>query len=147
MDKPGSNSNSPELVEQAPEKMPEIVRTVHATAAQALEDAATMLEHEMQSHIQLMREEAHTLRSQGDIQANTIEALSLLIRDTHNAFKVQADKLASFRAGEQNGTLNPDGKYDAAPVPSIAPAPPNTSELSDLIYKGVSKPPRGQTGP
>src|SRR5688572_10157286 len=102
-DKPGNNSINPELVNQAPEKMPEIVRTMHATAAQSLEDAATMLEHEMQSHIQLMREEAQTLRTQGENQANTIEALSVLIRDTHKAFQVQADRLASFRAGEQNG--------------------------------------------
>jgi len=129
-DKPGSNSNSPELVEQAPEKMPEIVRTMHATAAQALEDAAEMLEHEMQSHIQLMRDEATTLRNQGDIQANTIEALSLLIRDTHNAFKTQAAKLASFRAGEQNGTSNP-----AQTIPY--PTPP--SALSDELHAQLDR--------
>jgi len=99
----GSDHVNPDLVNQAPEKMPEIVRSMHATAAQALEDAATMLEHEMQSHISLMREEAANLRTQGDNQANTIEALSVLIRDTHKAFQVQADRLASFRMGELNG--------------------------------------------
>jgi hypothetical protein len=87
-----------ELVEQAPEKMPEIVRSMHHTAAQAIDDAAMLLEREMQSHIQLMRDEADHLRNQGDGQAATIEALSLLIREAHNTFQVQADKLSSFRA-------------------------------------------------
>src|SRR4249920_1204192 len=85
-----------ELVEQAPEKMPEIVRSMHHTAAQAIDDAASLLEREMQSHIQLMRDEADNLRNQGDGQAATIEALSLLIREAHNTFQVQADKLSSF---------------------------------------------------
>ena len=147
-EKPGSNGNSPELVEQAPEKMPEIVRTMHATAAQALEDAAEMLEHEMQSHIQLMRDEAQTLRAQGDIQANTIEALSVLIRDTHNTFKTQADKLASFRAGEQNGTSqNP--AQDQVETPNPYPVPPSalSDKLNDelsSITKELFKPPRGK---
>jgi len=89
-----------ELVEQAPEKMPEIVRSMHHTAAQAIDDAATLLEREMQSHIQLMRDEADHLRNQGDGQAATIEALSLLIREAHNTFQVQADKLTRFRANQ-----------------------------------------------
>ena len=87
-----------ELVEQAPEKMPEIVRSMHHTAAQAIDDAAMLLEREMQSHIQLMRDEADNLRNQGEGQAATIEALSLLIREAHNTFQVQADKLSQFRA-------------------------------------------------
>lgn len=91
------------LVQQAPAKMPEIVRAMHDTAAKALEDAADMLEHEMQSHVQMMRDEASLLRTQGQSQANTIEALSTLIRDTHNTFRQQADKLAGFRSGESNG--------------------------------------------
>jgi hypothetical protein len=88
------------LVERAPAQMPAIVRSMHHTAAQALDDAAQHLEHEMQSHIALMREEAERLRIQGDSQALTIEALSTLIRDTHNSFKQQADKLARFRSGQ-----------------------------------------------
>jgi len=137
MTKPGSNGNNPTLVAQAPHKMPEIVRTMHATAAQALEDAADMLEHEMQSHIQLMREEAQTLRAQGDIQANTIEALSTLIRDTHDAFKVQADKLASFRAGEPHATQE---QVSDTPIADVL-----VDDLSRAIQK-LSKPSRGQTG-
>jgi len=92
-----------ELVEQAPEKMPEIVRSMHHTAAQAIDDAAMLLEREMQSHIQLMRDEADNLRNQGDGQAATIEALSLLIREAHNTFQVQADKLSQFRAKQIAG--------------------------------------------
>jgi len=144
----GSNSNNPELVDQAPEKMPEIVRTMHATAAQALEDAAEMLEHEMQSHIQLMRDEAATLRNQGDIQANTIEALSLLIRDTHNAFKTQAAKLASFRAGESNGTPNPPQDKPADFSDWRAPPSALSDELNaqlDRVTKELSIIPRGKT--
>ena len=142
MEKPGSNGDNPELVNQAPEKMPEIVRTMHSTAAKALEDAAEMLEHEMQSHIRLMRDEAQTLRTQGDVQANTIEALSLLIRDTHNAFKTQADKLASFRAGEQNDKHEdvPGGITNDAPVPP----PALSDELNRSIEQELSKLPRGK---
>ena len=91
---------SESLVERAPAEMPAIVRSMHHTAAQALDDAAEHLEREMQSHIALMREAANELRAQGDSQAMTIEALSHLIRDTHNAFKGQADRLARFRAGQ-----------------------------------------------
>jgi hypothetical protein len=141
-DKPGSDTNNPELVKQAPEKMPEIVRAMHSTAAQALEDAATMLEHEMQSHIALMREEAQTLRAQGENQANTIEALSLLIRDTHKTFQVQADKLASFRAGEQNGTQGSVEDLDKIyPTPTAPPA--LSDQLNERIAKELSKLPRG----
>jgi len=139
--KPGSNGDNPELVNQAPEKMPEIVRTMHSTAAKALEDAAEMLEHEMQSHIRLMRDEAQTLRTQGDVQANTIEALSLLIRDTHNAFKTQADKLASFRAGEQNDKPDPVGVHDHVFPP---PPPALSDELNRSIEQELSKLPRGK---
>ena len=128
---------SAELVAQAPTKMPEIVRTMHDTAAQALEDAATMLEHEMQSHIQMMREEAQSLRSQGVAQANTIEALSTLIRDTHSAFRVQADKLASFRAGEPHDVQTGNG---------VPPIPPSaiSDDLRERIEKELSKLQRGE---
>jgi len=135
-EKAGSNHISPELVNSAPEKMPEIVRSMHATAAQSLEDAADMLEQEMQSHIRLMRDEAANLRSQGDSQANTIEALSVLIRDTHKAFRVQADKLASFRMGELNGAQD-----HVAPVAGLG-----NVDLSDRIAKELYVPPRGQAG-
>jgi len=93
---------SHQLVQDAPTKMPEIVRSMHHTAAKALEDAARELETEMQSHIGLMREEAEQLRIQGDGQAATIEALSTLIRDTHTTFKEQADKIAKFRNGDNH---------------------------------------------
>ena len=91
---------SEQLVENAPAQMPQIVRSMHHTAAEALEQAAHHLEQEMQSHLALMREAAEQLRIQGDGQAATIEALSTLIRDTHAGFKEQADKLARFRAGQ-----------------------------------------------
>jgi len=130
----GSDHVNPDLVNQAPEKMPEIVRSMHATAAQALEDAATMLEHEMQSHISLMRDEAANLRTQGDHQANTIEALSVLIRDTHKAFQVQADRLASFRMGELNGKQ--DGVDSGIDHDTINP-------ISRRIAEELSKPPGG----
>ena len=82
------------LVERAPEQMPAIVRSMHHTAADALDTAALHLEEEMRSCLVLMRDEADRLRSQGDSQASTIELLATLIRDTHTAFKSQADKLA-----------------------------------------------------
>lgn len=126
---------SPELVDQAPERMPEIVRSMHATAAKALDDAAAMLEHEMQSHIQLMRDEANALRTQGDSQASTIEALSVLIRDTHKAFKVQADRLASFRAGEREDA---EKVFNAGSA--VGPAP---LDVSRRIEEELSKPQRG----
>lgn len=126
---------SPELVDQAPERMPEIVRSMHATAAKALDDAAAMLEHEMQSHIQLMRDEANALRTQGDSQASTIEALSVLIRDTHKAFKVQADRLASFRAGERE-----DAEKIFNTGSAVGPAP---LDVSRRIEEELSKPQRG----
>jgi hypothetical protein len=91
---------SESLVERAPAEMPAIVRSMHHTAAEALDRAADHLEREMQSHIALMRDAANELRVQGDSQALTIEALSNLIKDTHGAFKAQADRLARFRAGE-----------------------------------------------
>lgn len=100
---PAGPTISDALVQQAPAKMPEIVRSMHHTAAQSLEDAASMLEHEMQSHVQLMRDEADQLRIQGDGQAATIEMLSALIRETHNTFKVQAERLTRFRTGQLNG--------------------------------------------
>ena len=138
-EKPGSNNISPDLVNQAPAKMPEIVRSMHATAAQALEDAATMLEQEMQSHIQLMRDEASSLRAQGENQANTIEALSVLIRDTHKAFQVQADRLASFRMGDRNEVQEPRARIVVVDPPSAL-----SDELNRSIEQELSKLPRGK---
>lgn len=87
------------LVERAPEQMPEIVRRMHDTVAKSLEDAADALEAEMQSKVQLMRDEAQSLRAQGESQAISIEQLSTVLRDANRVFRSEADKLMRFRAG------------------------------------------------
>lgn len=87
------------LTERAPVQMPEIVRQQYGIAAKSLEDAADALQAEMQSVVTLIREEASSLRSLGESQANTIEASSIVIRDAHRVFKAEFDKLARFRVG------------------------------------------------
>lgn len=97
-DKPMPVSFAP-VVDRAPAILPDTVRKMHEAAAKSLEDAADAFEAEMQSKVQLMRDEAASIRSQGESQAQSIELMSTVIRDVHHSFRAQADKMAQFRAG------------------------------------------------